>query len=318
LTDVLSNESHLRLKEGETRKYSEAHRRNELIVATDAGDGNEEVVSIPESLVRSGATIQNEKLPVVLRVKDYGVNCEIRRRGPVVDGPSPATEGVGKELVVERRGETHDMDSRNIPFAYVEVLEGGRSLGTWLVTPWLGIVLESSEQKFTAAGRSHRIDFRSERYYKPFSVTLLKTTHEIYRGTDIPKNFRSRVRVENPQRGENREVDIYMNHPLRYAGLTFYQYQMGRDEVDQSRGTSTLQVVRNPSWLAPYAGCYVVAIGMYVQFRSHLVRFLQRRVGASGASGQPRRWTTIGARLLEAAVLGYVVLKFSFNLFGYA
>jgi len=124
--------------------------------------------------------------------------------------------------------------------------------------------------------------------------------------------------VENPQRSENREVDIYMNHPLRYAGLTFYQYQMGRDEVDQSRGTSTLQVVRNPSWLAPYAGCYVVAIGMYVQFRMHLVRFLQRRLGGGGASGSSRRWTVIGARLLEAAVLGYVILKFSFNLFGYA
>ena len=30
----------------------------------------------------------------------------------------------------------------------------------------------------------------------------------------------------NAQTGENREVEISMNHPLRYAGLTFYQYQM--------------------------------------------------------------------------------------------
>jgi hypothetical protein len=321
LTDTLSNESHLRLKEGETKSYSEAHRKNELIVASDAVDGkNEQIVSIPESFVKTGATIQSDKLPVVLRIKDYAANCDIRRRGPMVDGPSPATEGLGKELVVQRRPETHDMDSRNIPFAYVEVVEGGRSLGTWLVTPWLGIALESSEQHFTAAGKTYRLDFRSERYYKPFSVTLLKATHEIYRGTDIPKNFRSRVRVENPERGENREVDIDMNHPLRYAGLTFYQYQMGRDEVDQNRGTSTLQVVRNPGWLAPYAGCYVVAIGMYVQFRLHLVRFLGRRVGGAGAhaSGGSRRWTVIGARLLEAALLGYLVLKFTFNLFGYA
>lgn len=275
-------------------------------------------MSIPESFVKEGATIQHEKLPVVLRIKEHATNCEIRRRGPAVDGPSPATEGVGKDLVVERRPETHDMDSRNIPYAYVEIVEAGRSLGTWLLTPWLGILFELPGQEFTAGGRTYRADFRSERYYKPFSVTLLKATHEIYRGTDIPKNFRSRVRVENPVRSENREVDIYMNHPLRYAGLTFYQYQMGRDEVDRNRGTSTLQVVRNPSWLAPYAGCYVVAIGMYVQFRHHLVRFLQRRLGTGGSPGGSGRWGAIAARLLEAGLLGYLVLKFSFKLFGYA
>ncbi len=64
------------------------------------------------------------------------------------------------------------------------------------------------------------------RIYLPFSLTLLKATHTVYAGTDIPKDFRSRVQLQNPQTGENREVEISMNHPLRYAGLTFYQYQM--------------------------------------------------------------------------------------------
>ena len=41
--------------------------------------------------------------------------------------------------------------------------------------------------------------------------------------------------IDNPQRRESREVDIYMNNPLRYEGLTFFQYQMGRDEVERSR-----------------------------------------------------------------------------------
>jgi cytochrome c biogenesis protein ResB len=67
---------------------------------------------------------------------------------------------------------------------------------------------------------------RPERIYFPFSMELLKATHTVYEGTDIPKDFRSRVQLQNPQTGENREVEISMNHPLRYAGLTFYQYQM--------------------------------------------------------------------------------------------
>ncbi|MEI9960252.1 MAG: cytochrome c biogenesis protein ResB [Limisphaerales bacterium] len=59
------------------------------------------------------------------------------------------------------------------------------------------------------------------RIYHPFSLTLLQATHSVYPGTDIPKDFRSRVRLQNPQTGEDREAEIYMNSPLRYAGLTF-------------------------------------------------------------------------------------------------
>src|SRR4030095_4123276 len=93
LTDLLSNESHLRLHEGETRNYSEAHRRNELVFATDTQPPNEEIVSIPEGFLKAGATIQHDKLPAVVRVKEYGVNCVVRRRGPVGRGPFPGWEG---------------------------------------------------------------------------------------------------------------------------------------------------------------------------------------------------------------------------------
>jgi hypothetical protein len=35
--------------------------------------------------------------------------------------------------------------------------------------------------------------------------------------------------------------------------------------------------VRNPSWLTPYAGCGIVALGMIVQFMIHLVGFVSKR-----------------------------------------
>ena len=80
--------------------------------------------------------------------------------------------------------------------------------------------------------------------------------------------------------GENRETDIYMNNPLRYAGLTFYQHQMDRDELDASRGTSTLQVVRNPSWLTPYFGCGAVGYGLARHFLFYLIGFIFKRRSA--------------------------------------
>ena len=312
LTQELAIESYVDFKEGETKTYAEDHLKNELAFIRDAGGGQEEVIVIPESMVKPGAEIRHGKLPFTVRVKEFGVNCQIRRRGPMVDAPAVATEGAGKQLVVEPRAETTDMDSRNLPYAYIEIFEKDKSLGTWLVTPWLGM-LGAGAQEIEAGGQKLRAELRFQRYYEPFAITLLKTSHEIYRGTDIPKNFRSRVRIVDAGTREAREVDIYMNHPLRYSGLTFYQARMGRDQDDPQRGTSTLQVVRNPGWLTPYAGVFIVAAGMYIQFRQHLLKFLGKRLGGTRKGG----WGAIAGRLLEIGVLGYLVVRFTMKLFGY-
>ena len=76
-------------------------------------------------------------------------------------------------------------------------------------------------------GRSR---LRPARYYKPYSVTLQKFTHERYAGTEIPKDFSSRVTLIDPERSVNRDVLIYMNHPLRYRGETFYQAGFEKDD----------------------------------------------------------------------------------------
>ena len=78
--------------------------------------------------------------------------------------------------------------------------------------------------------------------------------------------------MKNPNTGENREVNIYMNNPLRYGGETFYQSSFATDES----GT-VLQVVRNPSWLVPYISCLMVSAGLVVQFMYHLVGFARKR-----------------------------------------
>jgi hypothetical protein len=75
----------------------------------------------------------------------------------------------------------------------------------------------------------------------------------------------------DPEREVNRNVLIYMNHPLRYRGETYYQAGFEKDDR-----TSILQVVRNPSFIAPYVACIVVAAGLLVQFGYHLVGFSRR------------------------------------------
>lgn len=272
-TDMLSRESQISFKKGETRQYSEGFRRYELVFLTDAPDAsNDRVVAIPHAMLKPGVEIRNENLPFTVRVQNYYVNSELRRRGPMVDtGPPPATQGIGPQAVVTPLTENKDMDATNTPSAIIELSGLQGSLGTWLVSPDI-----SGEQEFTNGGGLWRVALRAERHYLPYTVKLLSTKYEVYPGTDTPKNFQSRVRIENPGRGENREVDIYMNNPLRYEGQTFYQQQMDRVFVDENRG-SVLEVVRNPGWLTPYFGCILVGAGMAYQFLLHLVGFVTKR-----------------------------------------
>ena len=44
--------------------------------------------------------------------------------------------------------------------------------------------------------------------------------------------------------------------------------------------SSTLQVVRNPGWITPYAGCVLVGLGLVVQFMIHLIGFISKRRSA--------------------------------------
>ena len=135
-------------------------------------------------------------------------------------------------------------------------------------------------QTIQADGKKFTFTMRPARVRHPFSLTLLKASHTTYLGTDIPKDFRSRVRIDNAQTGEKREVEISMNHPLRYGGYTYYQYQMDAGQAAQMAGrtaTSVLSVVRNPGWLTPYIGCAMVGAGLLIQFLYHLAGFVTKK-----------------------------------------
>jgi hypothetical protein len=270
-TDLLSRETQMSFAEGESRNYSMSSRYNELVFVSDAGEA-EEVIAVPDNLLAGRDEIKHEKLPFSIRVKRYYINSDVRPRAPMVDkDPPPASSGFGPDVTLLPLPETKKMDEQNVPAVIFELLGPQGSLGTWLGQ------IKLRDQEIKVGGKVWKMTLRFERHYEPFSVTLLKTTHKVYPGTDIPKDFESRVRINNPAKGESREVDIYMNNPLRYAGLTFYQSQMGRDELDKSRGTSGLMVVRNPGWITPYAGCVMVGGGLIIQFMIHLVGFIKKR-----------------------------------------
>ena len=301
-SDLFSRETQMRFVEGQTLHYSESPQTFELVFITGADAVTDEVVAIPARLLANGGEWRHARLPFTVRVKTYWPNSDLAFRAPMQPNAVPlASKGLALHFDFTPVAESHRSEERNVPTAVIELVSPKGPLGTWAATGWAGdeTLVANVRANFTRQagadtteeilrrlvepqtvqvdGRTWTLTMRPVRAYNPFSLTLLKTTHKVYPGTDIPKDFRSRVRIENPQTGENREVDVFMNSPLRYGGLTFYQYQMGRDELDANRGTSTLQVVRNPSWLAPYAGCILVGIGLCVQFMIHLAGFVSRK-----------------------------------------
>jgi len=160
-----------------------------------------------------------------------------------------------------------DPDERSLPAAAVELVATDGPLGSYILSPLLRV-----PQTFELDGRELEIALGPKRRYRPYTISLVDLRHDVYTGTEIPRNFSSRVRILNPELGEDREVLISMNHPLRYRGDTYYQYQM-----ESADAVSVLQVVRNPSWLTPYLSCGLVGFGLVVQFMSHLVVFARRR-----------------------------------------
>jgi hypothetical protein len=153
----------------------------------------------------------------------------------------------------------------------------------------------AAPQTFTFNGRTYEIALRPVRYYNPYSIKLLAFNHDLYPGTDVPKNFSSKIHLHDLSAGEDRDVLIYMNNPLRYGGQTFYQASFELND----RGT-ILQVVRNPASITPYVACALVALGLVTQFLMHLIGFARKRARPSNPP-PPKRAPVVPALTPVAA-----------------
>ena len=267
LTDLLSSESALHLREGEAKNYSETEREAELAVIDATDPSTDAVTTIPQGILASQKSIHPGELPFTIRIKDFFANSSVSKRASDSVEPPASTQGIGPTVTVTEVPRVTEMDKRDVPSAVVEVVTPQGSLGTWLVSEFV-----EEPQDFTLNHRTYQLALRPRRHYKPYSIQLLKFQHDLYAGTPIPKNFSSRVLLQRPQTGEKREVLIYMNNPLRYAGETYYQASYDED----NHGT-VLQVVHNPSWLTPYLSCVLVGLGLVIQFSTSLLGFTRKQ-----------------------------------------
>ena len=273
LTDVLSEESQMPVDEGASSNYSQEYRDNELVLIDRMHADFDTVHSIPIALLKPGKTVAVPESPLTIRTVSYYPNAQIgRAQEGAAPVESPANQGVAVKMnvVVTPTAVTYAENQINTATAYVEVLSPEGSLGIWLVSNVIDDRFPA--QKVTLGEQSWEIALRLKRHYYPFEVELVDFSHEKYPGTEIPFNYSSEVMVRHSDTTKNQKALIYMNHPLRYEGLTFYQASFANDDR-----TSIFQVVRNPGWILPYVSVLLMGVGMLVQFGMHFFKFLKKR-----------------------------------------
>ena len=271
LTDFLSVESQMTIIEGEKSNYSQTVRENELVIIDRSGTSQDIVHSISASKLKPGVQISIPKNDLEIKVIAFYKNS-ILGRGTEQQVQRLATHGAGAKMNILATPTQIDYaeDAINTTTAYIEVHYQKEVLGTWLVS---NVIDERfPAQKFQAGEKDLEIAMRYKRHYYPFEIELLDFSHEKYPGTDIPFNYSSKVIAHHQETGTDQQALIYMNHPLRYNGLTFYQASFMPDET-----ATILQVVRNPGWLLPYLSVLMMGAGMSFQFSLHFTKFLKKK-----------------------------------------
>jgi hypothetical protein len=270
VTGLFAIEGNLTIEQNGSSNFIEDHRASELAIVDPSDPKTDAVTVIPDRFLKKSDLLQHPELPVDIEVLRFMRNSEVPEEIPP-GTDNPATAGAGRSAVAIERPEvsgtsTEQKVDYNSGYVNFKRKSTDASLGTYLVSVLL------KPQPLTVDGKAYEVALRFKRTYKPYTLHLMKFSHDVYVGTNKPKNFSSLVRLDDPTQNEHREVLISMNDPLRYRGETFYQSSF----LEGDRGT-ILQVVRNPGWLMPYIACAMVSLGMLFHFGLHLIGFLRLR-----------------------------------------
>ena len=305
----LHDEAQMQIVEGQTINYVYDIRNIELAVVDSSDPKKDDVVVVPQWMLEETKQIDDKQLPFDVEVVRYLQNSDLVK--PKEGQPNPATTGIGLNTVAEPRrpGAGTDAGGKvDMTAAYVKLLKKGTQdpIGTYLV----GIGIPEQEVKLD--DKTYDLTLRFERTYKPYQVTLEDVRADMYLGTSTPRNYSSDVHLLDESRNVDRDVHIWMNNPLRYAGETFYQTSY--DPGTGGREVTVLSVISNSGWMIPYVACMLVGTGMLAQFSITLGRFLRRRRGGALADYVPLR----GRRRVVAAAPAFIDRAFPFAIVGLA
>ncbi|MEM8781717.1 MAG: cytochrome c biogenesis protein CcsA, partial [Planctomycetota bacterium] len=260
---------------------------------------------------------------LAVRIDQFMPNAQLYRRSPRTTVAPQATVGLGlAEVYAQPAPEVSGVGEMRVdqPAAIVSVLHA--KTGETYAQVLTAVGLEPPDEPYRPIHQTVstpmgpiEIAMRFERTYLPYAVGLGEFRHDLYPGTEVPKNFSSDVVLASEAGEIERAALIRMNEPLRFAGKTFFQsgWIPGPQNLPGTDRGTVLQVVDNPGWTVPYIACIVGGLGLTVHFCMGLLAYLRRRrtetetKRAKPAAAQPRHGASTNpwpVRLATLAALG--------------
>jgi ABC-type transport system involved in cytochrome c biogenesis permease subunit len=284
VASVLQREGSMPIAEGSYNHYSYSLKHTELAVV-QPGDRKDKHTVISDKLLKAGDQIKDPRLPFAIKVDEWLKNSRpaiVREGSP--EERKPWVADYDKQFNPIRwtakpvdtfGGAGSDGEKVDQPSAFVTLTsKEGKPLGSYLLS-----VHNEEPVEVTVDGRPYELFLRFERDYKPYTIYLHDFTHDVYQGTDVARNYASKVTLVDHERGEKRDSNIHMNHPLRYRGETFFQASFIGETM------TVLTVVSNPGAMLPYTAIFVSGVGLLYHFILMLAGFLAKRDFTTGEIG---------------------------------
>ncbi len=270
-TQYFAQESFLSLLEGEGGNVTTDYFDWEVAVWDPTGE-TRHVAAVDARELETGTTVEISHYGVALLPQQYFPNAQAFSRA--AGTPTRWINGSGIESLEEARVSPDPQE--NFPGVTLTVRHAGGSAEVLLFGGDVGPAF------VPVAGGRLAVSLRRKHHVMPLILMLDDFRAEFHPNSDTPRSFESDVTLRTPEL--TRSARISMNHPLRYAGYTFYQASYAIDATGQE--TSTLAVVHNRSRVVPYVGTALVGVGLAIHFIQTLVLRRRRRSDSSQAAGR--------------------------------
>jgi hypothetical protein len=252
VTFYATKESNVTLMEGESAKVSLSYHDWEVAIWKNTTEAQKKVYAVDLTRAHALTNFELSDLGFAVVVDEYHKNAQALKNEDDKYKEAKNESGIKSLKPAAFKIEPE----KNIPGGVFTIISDGEKQK---------ILLYGAEVKPTRVRIGDDVfSFQLQRkhFQLPFMVTLKKFDMEKYPGTEIAKSYQSLVEITHQKL--DREVLIYMNHPLRHKDFTLYQASYSID--DKGRMHSTLAVVQNAGRILPYISSLITFLGLAIHF----------------------------------------------------
>ncbi len=281
VTFAFATDGNMTLYQGMKSSQVQSYRKWQIEVRPVIGENKaEKAWVIPSEALEKldpneGKTYDLPDLPFDVRVSQYYKNANAVPTSAPVSANAPGKEIDGFKLLQQ---ELFTEAERNIPGCVAEFVgEDGEKAETIL---WGYSSKFLPDEKpmpfiFEMGGNKYAALITKKTWSVPFEVQLDKFIFEKHPGTQMARNFESRVtRMESDQ--PEKKVEIKMNEPMRYAGFTFFQESYGPPNAPIEEMFSQFAVAENPADQWPLWALVITGIGLAIHFVISLMEYSKK------------------------------------------